>query len=149
MALVLDAPGSDVIAERPAPAVVGALNDAAYGQTERLAPLLAALPEGDGVAHHGLRVGGEWACVALTLTLGDDVSIQYVATPERFRRRGLATVLLRAVLADAHAAGRRTATLQASPDGLPVYERLGFRTVATLRGFASATPRASSGDGGP
>jgi GNAT superfamily N-acetyltransferase len=150
MALVLDhAPGADVAAQRPSPAVVGALNDEAYGQAERLAPLLGALPEGDGLAHHGLRVDGEWACVAVALRRGDDVSIQYVATPERFRRRGLATALLRAILAGAYASGARTATLQASPDGRPVYERLGFRTVATLRGFASTAPRASSGAPAP
>jgi ribosomal protein S18 acetylase RimI-like enzyme len=155
MALELEAAAADATAERPSPAVVGALNDEAYGQSDRLAPLLAALPEGDGVAHHGLRVDGEWACVAVSLTLGDDVSIQYVATPQRFRRRGLATALLRAILADAYAAGARTATLQASPDGQPVYERLGFRTVATLRGFArdpgdrSTAPRARTGTGAP
>jgi ribosomal protein S18 acetylase RimI-like enzyme len=139
--------------ERPSPAVVGAVNDAAYGQGERLAPLIGALAPG-AVDTHGLRVDGAWACVAVTLAVGDDLSVQYVATDARFRRRGLATALLRAVLARAHAAGRRTATLQASPDGMPVYERLGFRTVATLRGFAragdrSAAPRTSTGDGAP
>ena len=85
----------------------------------------------------------------MTLTRGADVSIQYVATPDRFRRRGLATALLRAILAGAYASGARTATLQASPDGRPVYERLGFRTVATLRGFANTAPRASSGAPAP
>jgi ribosomal protein S18 acetylase RimI-like enzyme len=140
--------------ERPSLAVVGALNDEAYGQHDRLAPLMAALEPGD-VEAHGLRVDGAWACVAATLALGDDVSIQYVATDARFRRRGLATELLRGVLAGARAAGRTTATLQASPDGRPVYERLGFRTVATLRGFArvdderSTAPRARTGDGAP
>jgi ribosomal protein S18 acetylase RimI-like enzyme len=123
--------------ERPSLAVVGALNDEAYGQHDRLAPLIAALHPGD-VEAHGLRVDGAWACVAVTLVLRDDVSIQYVATDERFRRRGLATALLRFVLAGARAAGARTATLQASPDGRPVYERLGFRTMATLRGFGRA-----------
>jgi ribosomal protein S18 acetylase RimI-like enzyme len=139
-------------AQRPPLAVVGALNDAAYGQGERLAPLIGALAP-SAVDTHGLRIDGAWACVALTLTLGDDVSIQYVATDARFRRRGLATAVLRAILAEAHAAGGRTATLQASPDGLPVYARLGFRTVATLRGFAragrSTAPRVSTGDDAP
>ena len=80
----------------------------------------------------GLRVGGTWACVAATLRRADDVSVQFVATEAPFRRRGLASTLLLAVLAQARIDGARTATLQASPDGLPVYERLGFRTVATL-----------------
>jgi ribosomal protein S18 acetylase RimI-like enzyme len=71
----------------------------------------------------------------VTLTLGDDLAVHYVATEAAHRRRGLATRLLRAVLAQARADGLRTATLQASPDGLPVYLRLGFRRVATLRGW--------------
>jgi ribosomal protein S18 acetylase RimI-like enzyme len=85
------------------------------------------------VRTHGLRVDGEWACVALTLRVDDDVSVQYVATDGRFRRRGLAARVVRGALAQARADGVRTATLQASPDGFGVYERLGFRTVATLR----------------
>jgi ribosomal protein S18 acetylase RimI-like enzyme len=64
--------------------------------------------------------------------VGDDLSVQYVATDQHHRRRGLASGLLRTVLDAARAGGARTATLQASPDGLPVYERLGFRRTATL-----------------
>ena len=159
MALALDAwaPEPEGAAPgRPPLAVVGALNDAAYGQRDRLAPLIGGLADGD-VESHGLRVDGAWACVALTLTIGDDLSIQYVATDARHRRQGLATRLLRAVIARGGAAGRRAATLQASPDGLPVYERLGFRRVATLRAFvraadqprSSTTPRVRSGVGAP
>jgi len=120
--------------ERPSPATVGAVNDRAYGQGDRLAPLVGALRD-ERVQTHGLREDGAWACVTLTLRVGDDLSVQYVATEERYRRRGLASALLRAILADARDDGLRTATLQASPDGLPVYERLGFRRVATLRAF--------------
>ena len=82
-----------------------------------------------------MREQGTLVCVAPTLTNGDDVGIRYVATEAGHRRRGLASRLLLAVMADARAAGRRSATLQASPAGLSVYERLGFRRVATMRGY--------------
>lgn len=122
----------EVDIETPSFAVVGELNDRAYGQRDRLGPLIAAIDD-PRVRTHGLRVDGQWACVALTLRLGDDASVQYVATDPAFRRRGLASRLLGAVLSEARADGLRTATLQASPDGRGVYERLGFRTVTSLR----------------
>jgi ribosomal protein S18 acetylase RimI-like enzyme len=124
--------------EAPSLAVVGEVNDRAYGQFEALGPLLRGAAADDRLRAHGLRVAGAWACVALTLRVGDDVSVQYVATEAAFRRRGLASRLLQAALADARAAGASTATLQASPDGLSVYERLGFRRVALLRAFLRA-----------
>jgi GNAT superfamily N-acetyltransferase len=127
-------PPATVVVEAPSSAVLGEVNDRAYGQTEALAPLLRALDD-PRATNHGLRIDGAWACVALTLRVGDDISVQYVATEAAYRRRGLASALLLAVLAAARADGMRTATLQASPDGLPVYERLGFRRVATLRAF--------------
>jgi ribosomal protein S18 acetylase RimI-like enzyme len=134
MALALDrlpdGPRADV--QPPPLDVVGALNDRAYGQPERLAPLISALDD-PRLTSYGVRAGDAWACVLLTLRIGDDVSIQYVATEAEHRRRGHASALMRAALADAQASGATTATLQASPDGLPVYERLGFATVATLR----------------
>jgi ribosomal protein S18 acetylase RimI-like enzyme len=134
MALVLDRvpEGERAPVQTPSLDVVGALNDRAYGQPERLAPLISALDDAR-ISAHGVRAGAGWACVLLTVRIGDDVSIQYVATEVEHRRRGHASALMRAVLADAHADGATTATLQASPDGRPVYERLGFTTVATLR----------------
>lgn len=123
-----------VVVEAPSLAVLGAVNDRAYGQDEVLAPLMRALDEPRATTH-GVRVNDEWACVALMLRVGDDVSVQYVATEAAHRRQGLASRLLLAVLETARADGARTATLQASPDGLPVYERLGFRRVATLSAF--------------
>jgi ribosomal protein S18 acetylase RimI-like enzyme len=120
----------------PSLPVVGALNDRAYGQADGLGPLIAAIDD-PSVRAHGLRVDGDWACVAMTLRLGDDVSVQYVATDPAFRRRGLASRLLSAVLRDA---GAVTATLTASPDGRGVYERLGFRTVATLHASVAGGP---------
>lgn len=130
--LVAWSPPGEGALETPSTAVVGELNDRAYGQQDRLAPLIGAIAD-PRVRTHGLRVDGEWACVALTLRVVDDVSVQYVATDARFRRRGLAARVVGGALAEARADGVRTATLQASRDGFGVYERLGFRTVATLR----------------
>jgi GNAT superfamily N-acetyltransferase len=124
-------PGAEAVETAP-PAVVGELNDRAYGQRDRLAPLIRAIAD-PRVRTHGVRVDDEWACVALTLRVGDDVSVQYVATDLRHRRRGLAARVVTAALVAARDEEARTATLQASPDGRSVYERLGFRTVATLR----------------
>jgi GNAT superfamily N-acetyltransferase len=130
-------PSEQAAIEAPPPAVVGDLNDRAYGQQERLSRLIPRIADAR-VRTHGVRVDGDWACVALTLRLGDDVSVQYVATEAGHRRRGLAARVVGLALAEARADGCRTATLQASPDGYGVYERLGFRTVATLR--ASTAP---------
>lgn len=113
---------------------VGLLNDRAYGQVEALAPLVRKLQD-DRITTHGIRLGGEPVCVALTLRIGDDVSIQYVATARRHRRQGHASRLMIEMMNNARASGATTATLQASPDGKPVYERLGFKTVATLKAF--------------
>lgn len=126
--------------DTPPLALLGELNDRAYGQSALLRPLLSGLRD-DRVQTHGLRDAGAFVCVALTLTLGDDLGIHYVATELSHRRRGLASQLLLAIMARARLSGLRTATLQASPDGRPVYQRLGFRQVSTLRAFLR--PRAA------
>lgn len=131
-ALSLDGGAAD--GESPTLAVIGDVKERAYGQVGVFGPLVRALRD-DRVRTHGLRDGGAFICVALTMAIVDDVSIQYVATEAGHRRRGLAGRLLRAVLSEARGRGMRSATLQASPDGLSVYERLGFRRVATLRGY--------------
>jgi GNAT superfamily N-acetyltransferase len=127
-------PGAPLDLVEPSLDEVGAVNDRAYGHVEALAPLLRTLAD-DRIRTHGVRVGRSVATVALTLRVGDDVSIQYVATERRHRGQGLASRLMIDLMNNARATGATTATLQASPDGRPVYERLGFRTVAKLRAF--------------
>ncbi len=131
-ALKLDGGASGV--EAPSLETLGEVNERAYGQFGVFGPLVARLRDGR-IRTHGLRDGGSFVCVALTMAVGDDLSIQYVATDAGHRRRGLASRLLLAVMADARRDGMRSSTLQASPDGLSVYEHLGFRRVATLRAY--------------
>ena len=127
--------GSPALAiEVPTLVEVAEINDRAYGNPGALRTLFPSLRD-PRVQTHGLRVDGAFVVVGMTVAIGDDVSIQYVATEAKYRRRGLASRLLRGVLGEARNRGIRSATLQASPDGRPVYERLGFRRVATLRAF--------------
>lgn len=138
MGIVLDGAiadgGAPLDLVTPSLDVVGAINDRAYDQDDALGPLVRALQD-DRITTHGVAVDGVPVTVALTLRVGDDVSIQYVATEQDHRGRGLASRLLIDIMNNARATGATTATLQASPDGRPVYERLGFKTVATLRAF--------------
>lgn len=116
----------------PSLAALGEINERAYEDEGTFGPLVRPLRD-ERVRTHGLREGGAFVCAAISLTLGDDVCIHYVATEPRWRRRGLATRLVRAVMADARDRGQLTATLQASPDGRSVYEHIGFRPVTALR----------------
>ena len=62
-------------------ATVSAVNDAAHSAEGTISLLLGALDDAR-VKTHGIRdpSSGEFTCVCLTMGLGDDVSIQFVAT---------------------------------------------------------------------
>ena len=55
--------------------------------------------------------------------------VGWVGTDESYRRRGLGRAVTLATIHAAFDLGARTIGLQASPLGLPVYEKLGFRTI--------------------
>jgi len=136
MALDLaDLPEAGAAAEAVPIGEIGAVNDRAYGG-EQLGRLIGALPPAFGRAYAVRDPGGGLASVAAAIDLGTDVSVQWVATDPAHRRRGLGTQVMRALLDDARRRGLRTASLQASPDGLPLYERLGFTTVGYLHAHA-------------
>lgn len=129
----LPAPADVEVAE-PDATTLGALNDRAYDSPPLFTGIAPRLAD-PRLRRHGLWRDGAFRCVAMTLAMGDDLAIHYVATDPAWQRRGLAAALLTAILHDAVASGFQTASLQSSPDGFPIYQRLGFETVTTLNGF--------------
>jgi GNAT superfamily N-acetyltransferase len=70
------------------------------------------------------------------LVVVDGVAGLYnVATLGSHQRRGIGTAMVAAALDEALRRGCDLAILQASPDGLPVYRRLGFREFGLYRVF--------------
>jgi ribosomal protein S18 acetylase RimI-like enzyme len=120
--------------ESPSLAIVGEINERAYGEIGWFSPLLQTLRD-ERIRTYGLKDAQKFICVAMTIMVGDDLSVHYVATEESHRRQGLASRLVQCILNEAQAQGLQSATLQASADGLPVWERLGFRKVTTMRGY--------------
>jgi GNAT superfamily N-acetyltransferase len=125
------------------PQEVGRINDLAYGHHEEggFEPAIAQTSPGHGVRFYRARVDGEPASVLETVDAGSDCVVAWVATLERFRGRALARRLLHAALAEARDRGMATSTLQASRMGLPIYERLGYRTVCRLHMYERRTPQ--------
>lgn len=78
-------------------------------------------------------VDDEAAASAFAVPIDDVLYVGWVATAHEHRRRGLAELVIRRSLDDASAATGLTRTvLHATPDGHPVYERMGYRDVATF-----------------
>lgn len=114
-------------------AEAGALSDAAYGNKAReVERTLARIPT-DRVQARGRRdATGRIVAAALALDVDDDCSIQYVATRPDAQRRGYGLALLSDMLARARNRGVSTTSLQSSEAGARLYQRLGYRKVATL-----------------
>jgi ribosomal protein S18 acetylase RimI-like enzyme len=72
----------------------------------------------------GMAVAGAWSILH-----DGDCGIYTVGTLPQWRRRGLATALTQHILTDAYQRGARTATLQSTRMGQPLYETLGFEAV--------------------
>jgi GNAT superfamily N-acetyltransferase len=71
-------------------------------------------------------VDSEPAAVSELFLGGGVAGVHMVATLDRFRRRGLGMALTWTALEEGRRAGMATGVLQASEEGQPVYERLGF-----------------------
>jgi ribosomal protein S18 acetylase RimI-like enzyme len=97
-----------------------------------VAPEVRSLP---GMQTYVVRDGGQVVSTAIGYVLDGTVGVFNVATPPGFRRRGFGAAVTAAAVRDGLAAGAELAWLQASPDGEPVYRRLGFRDVVAYALF--------------
>lgn len=112
---------------------VGELNDAAYGVSPgSLRDPLAGLPP-DCATVLVARSGGEPVACAVFETTGGDCEAAFVATLPAARGQGLCGELMREGLRRGRDAGATSATLEGSPMGQPVYERLGYRILGRMR----------------
>jgi hypothetical protein len=82
-------------------------------------------------------VDGEPACCSLLLITGSVAGIYWVGSVERHRRRGFGAIVTAHAVHAAAAQRCRSAILQASKMGEPVYRRIGFETVNQYLRFDS------------
>ena len=112
---------------------VGALNDRAYGLTDRRLECHFGFIAPSAV--HAYRVGKR--ATAAALDHDGDASLFFVATSPSHRRRGYATAAVKAAMADAARRGCTTASLLATREGAGLYERLGFADLGEARLWAT------------
>ncbi|HEX5763133.1 MAG TPA: GNAT family N-acetyltransferase [Solirubrobacterales bacterium] len=124
-------PTPEGIESRPGDAATAAeLNDCAYGYGPDA--FRAALAGETSIGWHAAHSEGEPVSVVGMIEVGDDCCVTGVATPPEQRGRGIASWLLCTTLAAARERGMRTASLQATKAGAPIYERLGFRDLGHI-----------------
>lgn len=119
------------LAPQPTFRELGRINDLAWGlPADTLAAAVARLDDHPGEAFVRTALHqGEPACTLSVFVVGADAYVTLVATLPHARGRGLATRLLAHALLEAQADGAVTTTLEASRDGAPVYERMGYRSL--------------------
>lgn len=107
----------------------GQINDRAYGHAGPAWATALTRPPTVPIAWVIATWDGEPVACAAAIESGDDAQVTGVATVPERRGHNLAGHLIHALLVEAEGRGARTATLQASRAGAPVYERLGFEDV--------------------
>jgi GNAT superfamily N-acetyltransferase len=97
---------------------------------EILAPLYeSSLMSHPGAALYVASVEGIPVSTGVGYRVGHAVGVYSVATPPGQRRRGYAGQIVRRIVSDGFRNGATRAYLLASPDGVGVYQRVGFRPV--------------------
>jgi ribosomal protein S18 acetylase RimI-like enzyme len=99
-----------------------------------------SLLEAPHYAAFNAYLDGQVASTAALIVTPGVAGIYNVATLEAFRNRGLGAATTRAAVVEGGRRGCPVATLQSSEMGFSVYERMGFRPVATWTSLTSGDP---------
>lgn len=86
----------------------------------------------EGVDLYAYFEDGKIVGTSMLITEGDLSGIHEVTVLPEFRGRGAATAMVRAMINDLKKKKIRVVSLQASPMGLPVYEKLGFESTGHI-----------------
>lgn len=128
----LERPGPDALPDWTANgdfAEVGPLNDRAYPfGTDSFTRALQNAPTEATHVYVARNDGEPVGCLLMTDHDGNS-DVEAVAVAPEARGRGISGNLLRHALVDALERGNETSTLVSTPLGLPVYERIGFRSL--------------------
>lgn len=100
-----------------------------------LRPIFDLLGYDDQVYEYLAWLDDEPVATATLFLHGEIGGIFNVATLPTARGKGIGSAITAACLRDAHETGCRAALLSSSAMGLPVYQRLGFQTVAAVDEF--------------
>lgn len=104
-------------------------------------PALTAHPD---VAVYVGYTDGRPVTTGLGFRTGRTIGVCNIATVPSARRRGYGAAMTERIAADGAADGCDVAILQASPMGLPIYERLGYRTVVDYDAWIDPEPPAET-----
>jgi GNAT superfamily N-acetyltransferase len=86
--------------------------------------------------HLVARWQGEPCAISTVLRTPNSAGIYHVATRPQYRGRGLGRALTLAAMQAAQKMGYSTVILFATPDGYPLYQKLGFETISTADLYA-------------
>lgn len=110
--------------------LLGRLNTLAWGYgPERAMEVGIGGVEDPATRLYSARLDGEPVAILGARVHEGDCYFIFVATVPAAKGRGLASELMRLALREALGRGATTTTLEASPAGEPVYDRLGFRSL--------------------